>query len=173
MDNSNVELRFHNNEPYIYNTQSNSAICCKSTELAALKGAGIAAEGVVILLYDVGVFIRYSGPSVARLRGDIFVGPNTIQNVLGNTSYFVSSYPATPFINQTVAHDTDGVKRWNGTAWVDATLKFFFTPKHGTTRPVKSLVISSMEPFYDESLSPSRPIWHNGTAWVDATGTQV
>ena len=43
--------------------------------------------------------------------------------------------------------------------------------KRGTTRPkVNSGVVYE---FFDESLSPQKPIWWTGTEWVDSTGTAV
>ncbi len=44
------------------------------------------------------------------------------------------------------------------------------SPKSGAVRPIVTVVGTS---FFDSNLSPARPIWWNGTAWVDSTGTVV
>lgn len=40
----------------------------------------------------------------------------------------------------------------------------------GATRPASPVVGQN---FFDTNLSPARPIWYNGTAWVDSAGTAV
>lgn len=44
------------------------------------------------------------------------------------------------------------------------------SPKSGAVRPVTTVVGYS---FFDTALSPARPIWWGGSAWVDATGSAV
>lgn len=41
----------------------------------------------------------------------------------------------------------------------------------GSTRPTENVEVGYC--FFDTSLSPARPIYWNGTAWIDATGTTV
>lgn len=47
-----------------------------------------------------------------------------------------------------------------------------YITNNGTVRPTSSVV---GQPFIDTSLASGRgkPIWWNGTGWIDATGTYV
>lgn len=45
-----------------------------------------------------------------------------------------------------------------------------YTEAYGATRPTARF---AGQVFFDTNLSPARPIWWNGSAWIDATGTEV
>lgn len=65
-----------------------------------------------------------------------------------------------------IATDTGEVSRDNGTTWDQITVLTL----SGTTgsRPT---VTGIAYPYFDTTLN--KPIWWNGTNWVDATGTTV
>ena len=62
-------------------------------------------------------------------------------------------------------------------AQVDNITQALSTPNSGTTanRPINTSTpkLQTGQYYFDTSLSPAKPIWWNGTAWVDATGTVV
>ena len=53
--------------------------------------------------------------------------------------------------------------------WIEIGRKRSYSSS-GATRPLNPITGDS---FFDTSLTPARPIWWSGTAWVDATGTAV
>ena len=80
---------------------------------------------------------------------------------LNVVTYEGSSYVATQPSNNVLPTDTD---YWQ---FIGGGVKYM----HGETedRPTDNLVIGQM--FFDTTLG--KPIWYDGTNWVDATGTSV
>lgn len=162
-DNSNVV--------YMKNKSTNRVSSCLNSDLFTLQIAELISVGDIIYLYDVGVYVKRTANNY-NLNGFTF-DKNFVVNNYGTVVYLAGTAPVSPFINQTYRNtNTNKVLRYNGIEWADATLIFYPYPCAGSIRPPKHLA-NGQTPFFDTSLATPRPIWNNGTNWVDATGATV
>ena len=68
------------------------------------------------------------------------------------------------FTNRKILH-------WNGGAWVTADGKYYLSKDSGDSQERPTNYLYGGHPYFDTTLG--KPIWYNGSKWVDATGVEV